>query len=284
MIEGIVASAGVYDMPADVYHSRQVNDASVSSTGARKILDKCPAIFQHERLHGGKTTRAMDFGTIAHRVVMGEDPKVEVLEWSNYRTQDAQDARDLASANGMVPLLLNEWRQVLAMAEVIRSHPIAGPLFTPGTGQVEQSLFWVDTATGVTCRARPDWMRTTSTGRLVGVDYKTTVDASLDGISKAVERYGYHQQAAWYRSGMRMVGLHDSPGFVFVFQEKTAPYVVTVVELTDVTHKIGRSRNRHALEIYARCTESGYWPGYSDGIEMVALPPWAENRELEMMT
>lgn len=283
MTEFIVPSAGVCDIPADVYHSREVNAVSLSSTGARKILDKCPAIFEYERRHGGKTTRAMDFGTIAHRVVLGEDPMVEVLEWANYRTKDAQTARDLAASQGLTPMLLDEWRTVLAMAEAIRRHPIAGPLFTPGTGEVEQSLFWTDQQTGIICRARPDWMRTTASGRLLGVDYKTTVDASLDGISRAVENYGYHAQSAWYRSGMRALGLHDRPGFVFVFQEKTAPYVVTVVELTDVTNRIGRSRNRQALEIYARCTETGYWPGYSDDIELVALPPWAENRELENM-
>lgn len=278
---GCVTTPGVYEIPASVYHADPVPGGSLSSTGARKILSKCPAVFNYERQHGAKSTPAMDFGTIAHRVVLGEDPMVSVIEWENYRTGKAQDARDAAVEAGRMPILAREWMVVLAMAKALQSHPLAGGLLSPGAGKIEQSLFWRDELTGVNRRARLDLMRYTNTGRLIGVDYKTTADASLDGISKSVLNYGYHQQAAWYRSGMRELGLSDNPGFLFVFQEKTAPYVVTVVELTDVTHRIGRARNRQALEIYARCEESGYWPGYDDGVALLGLPAWAEINELK---
>jgi PDDEXK-like domain of unknown function (DUF3799) len=277
-----VADPGVYDIPAAVYHADPVPGGSLSSTGARKVLE-CPAKFEWDRRHPQPTRKTFDLGSAAHRVVLEDGPELVLIDAAEWRSNAVKAQVAAVREAGGIPLKPDEYRMVHDMAEALRRHPVAGPTFAPGSGRAEQSLFWRDHMTGVSRRARPDWMKYTRSGRLIAVDYKTTADASLDGISKSVLNYRYDQQAAWYRSGMRELGLHDDPGFVFVFQEKVAPYVVTVVELTAVTHKIGRARNRQALELYARCTESGYWPGYADENEpsLVALPGWAENKELE---
>lgn len=112
--------------------------------------------------------------------------------------------------------------------------------------------------------------------RLILVDYKTTSDASDDGIRSSVARYGYHQQAAWYCAGVRALGLSDDPAFLFIFQEKEPPYLARVVELDRPAMEYGEQRNRRALEIYRECVESGRWPGYSDKeITLISLPEWA---------
>jgi hypothetical protein len=49
-----------------------------------------------------------------------------------------------------------------------------------------------------------------------------------------------------------------------------------VIELDALALRIGRDLNRQAIEIYARCSESGVWPGYSDDVESVPLPAWVE--------
>ena len=36
----------------------------------------------------------------------------------------------------------------------------------------------------------------------------------------------------------------------------------------------GRRANREAIDLYARCMETGVWPGYSDDIVTIGLPAW----------
>jgi hypothetical protein len=273
----IITEPGIYDLTNEQYHADPVPGASLSSTGARRLLD-CPAKYRWEQDHGQAPRRTFDFGTAAHGVLLGSGPELVKIKADNYRTAKAQDARDEARERGAVPLLPIEYEQIQQMAAAVRSHPIAGPLFS-GDGVAEESLFWQDHATGVWRRARPDWRK----GRLL-VDYKTTVDASDEAISKALLNYGYHQQADWYSAGARALGLIESAAFLFVFQEKAAPYLVNVVEMTAVTRRIGHHRNRKALALYRQCTDTGHWPGYGETEPgLVSLPAWAEKNELEDM-
>ncbi|MDH6709796.1 hypothetical protein P3T27_006545 [Kitasatospora sp. MAA19] len=276
----IVDRPGIYEMTNEQYHADPVPGGSLSSTGARRLLTpSCPALFQHERAHGQKRRRVFDFGTAAHLQVLGSGPELVEIKASNYRTAAAQAARDEAYDRGAVPLLPAEWEQVQAMAEAIRQHPVASRLFAPGSGLPEQSLFWVDQATGVWRRARPDWLPYPTGGRLIVPDYKTTVSADPRSIERSVYDYGYYQQDPWYVDGIRSVCGVEDVVMVFVFQEKTAPYLISVVQLDPVAIRAGRRRNREALSIYQACTASGQWPGYSDRVEIVSLPAWAEKQE-----
>lgn len=273
----IVDRPGVYEMTNEQYHRDPVLAGSLSSTGARRLLE-CPAKFRWEQDHRQAPKREFDFGTAAHQVVLGRGDGIVLVEADSWRTNAAQAAAAAARAKGAVPLLPKDYAVVQAMAEAIRRHPIAGPLFA-GQGVAEESLFWQDAATGVWRRARPDWR----VGRIL-VDYKTTVDASDGELPKTIRNYGYHQQADWYRAGARALGLIEEPAFLLVFQEKTPPYLVNVVEMTAVTLRIGNHKNRKALALYRECVESGHWPGYGEAQPgLVSLPTWAEKTELESM-
>ena len=174
-----------------------------------------------------------------------------------------------------MPLLAHDYETVQAMAAALRSDPAWSGLFQGGTGHPEQTLIWMDAETGVWCRARLDWLpERHAARRMVLRDYKTTKNANPKALPKAVADYGYHQQAAFYIDGVRAVGLDQNPAFVFVFQEKEPPYLVTVAELDDDALRAGRLENRRALEIYRDCSEAGVWPGYSRDVELISLPPW----------
>lgn len=283
MLADPAIAPGVYDdLPAEAYHA----DPALSSTGARALLPPgCPAKFHHEQLHGRPSKREFDLGTAAHRLVLGDGPDLVCMDYDDWRTKAARAEADEVRAAGGLPLLPAEYDQVQAMADAIRTHPVAGPLFTPGTGRPEVSLFWEDRATGVRRRARVDWLREPVAGRrLVVTDYKTTRSAAPTAIERAVAEYGYHQQAAWYLDAVHACGLApDGAAFVFVFQEKAPPYVVTVAELTPDALRKGAARNRAGLDIYRDCVASGRWPGYSDGVEHISLPVWADIRDEEYL-
>lgn len=277
-----ITGPGVYDIPEHVYHADPVPGGSLSSTGARRLLPpSCPALFKHERDHGAQRRQVFDVGSAAHRLVLGAGADLAVIDAGDYRSKAARDQRDAAYAAGTTPVLSHEFDQVNAMATAVERHPVAGRLFAPGRGDAERTLAWIDEATGVWCRARLDWMCRSANGRLIVVDYKTTTSAEPSKVARAIHDYGYHQQASWYLDGVRAVGLDVDPAFIFAFQEKAAPHLITVVELDAEALRIGAERNRRALEIYARCTATGEWPGYTDDITLLGLPAWAERQHEE---
>lgn len=273
-----ITEPGVYpDLPEETYHADPVPGGSLSSTGARRVL-ACPAKFRHEQEYGQQHKRAFDFGSAAHKYLLGTGPDIVDIDAEDYRTKAARAARDEAHAHGQVPMLRHEREHVEAMAEQIRQHPIASAVLTPGSGGLaELSLFWRHAA-GQMCRARIDWLRQYPR-RTVIVDYKTAANAEPRAIEKSVYDWGYHQQAAWYLDGAQARDLADEyAAFLLVVQEKTPPYVVTVAEVAPTALMWGRVLNRKAIDIYQRCTETGEWPGYATDVVPADLPPWADKQ------
>src|SRR5690606_5058963 len=143
-------------LSAEAYHA---DKTSISSTGLRALLKPgCPAQFKYDRDNPQPPKRECDLGHAAHKLVLGEGEEIVVTEYDDWRTKAAREERDAIRARGAVPLLSHEGEQVTAMAEQIRRHRHAGPLFEPGNGIPERSIYWTDPATGVRCRVRPDWL------------------------------------------------------------------------------------------------------------------------------
>lgn len=284
-----ITKPGVYDIPVDEYHSDPIEGHSLSSTGARRLMPpSCPALFRYDQLNPSEPTKTFDFGHAAHKLVLGAGPDlVEVSDdWGKdpnaWRTNAVKERIQEIRDAGGVPLNPVDFSRVQAMADALQQHPVASMLLSPDRGKAEQTLAWQDRRTGIWRRALLDFLPddAPSNGRMLAVDYKTTISAHPDAIQKSIHKYGYHQQAAWYLDGIKALGLAEHPKFLFIFQEKTAPYLVTVVELPVVSLRIAQDLNREAIDVYRRCTEANHWPGYSDEIELISLPAWVENQYL----
>lgn len=284
----IITEPGVYDgMPEHVYHGDPVPGGSLSASGAKLLVPpSCPARYRHERLYGSPPKAAFEEGTAAHKLVLGTGPQLVIVDAPDWRSRAAREARDAARFEGHVPLLLADFARIEAMAAAIRAHPLASALLDPARGKAEQSAFWTDPDTGIWRRARFDFLPyPDEVRRLVIADYKTTPAADADSIAKAVANYRYHMQAAQYVDGARALGLGDEPCFLFVFQEKTPPYLIHVTGLDDGDIEHGRDLMRLACETWRDCTEAGYWPGYSDhDITYVTLPRWARRPVKDFLT
>lgn len=271
----VITEPGVYDLPEDVYFADPVPDGSLSSSGAKRLLPpSCPAIFRHEQIHGRANKPAFDLGHAAHKLVLGAGAPLAVIDAADWRTNAAKAARDTAYAAGQVPLLAAEHEQVTAMANALRENEIVGELFDHNHGAPEQSLFWRDQRHEVWRRARLDWLPDATDGRLIIADYKTCVSAEPAAFAKAVANYGYYMQAPWYIDGVLALGLAERVAMVFIAQEKTAPYLVTVFELDADALRVGRARNDQAIELYAECMATDTWPSYSSDVELLSLPGW----------
>lgn len=277
-----VTAPGVYPMTAAEYHADPVPGGSLSSTGARKLLPpSCPALFHYEREHPGPARKVWEIGSAAHKLVLGAGPDLVLVDRARWDTNEVKAELAAIRERGAIPLKRPEYDQVHAMADQLREHPFAGKLFDPATGVAEQVLVWRDRETGVWCRALLDFLRHPLPGRRLFVpDYKTCASAAPEKLGRAMAEHGYHIQLAWYLAGVRALGLGDERAVgVLVGQEKTPPYLVTVVQPDPPAMRMGEIRMREALRLYAECTASGRWHGYADDVVLAELPPW-ETKEL----
>jgi hypothetical protein len=269
------------DLTAEQYHADR---ESISSSGLRALLAPgCPAQFKYDLDNPRPPKKEFDFGHVAHKLVLGEGSQVEIVDYPDWKKLDARNQRDAAYEQGLIPILAKDYAVAEAMAEAVRRHPIAGGLFAPGTGRAELSLFWTDRETGVRCRVRPDWLKELP-GLVLAADYKSCRDANPEAVSRAIRDYSYHQQDAFYTDGIWAALDPADVRFVFVFQSKTAPYLITVRELAQQDRDIGRARNQRALRLYADCQRTGIWPDWTgpvDEIPQISMPSYDTIRQAE---
>jgi hypothetical protein len=278
----LVEQPGQYDgIPDSEYHA---DKGSLSSSGARKLLPpSTPFQFKWERDHPRTETKDyFDLGHAAHTLVLGEGAEIVELEFDAWTTKASKEARDKVWAEGKTPLLSKDFRKVHEMAAAIKQHPLAEALFSSGVA--ERSLYYRDVETGVMLRARPDWLPTRGRGRLIITDYKTAASADPSKFGKSAGDFGYHQQDAWYRDAAIALGLDDDPAFVFVVQQKEAPYTVSIVELGRDAVNLGRRLNRAAIDLYAKCEANNHWPGWGDEPHLVSLPSYVHYKAEEILS
>jgi hypothetical protein len=272
---GAGVEPGLYDIPAELYHSDPIPGGSLSSTGIRRLTDT-PARFKWFLDNPEPYKPAYEFGTAFHTQILGDGPELIVVDADLWNTKEVKAKIAEIRAAGNVPLKREAKQRIDDMAEALASHPEASELLAPGSGVAEMSAFWPDPR-GVWRRTRFDWLRPDGIA-----DLKSTTSVHPDAIEKTVEKWGYHQQDPWYRETAIELGLIPADGFFkFVFQEKQPPYLVQVVELDFPARVIGSELNDRAIRTYLHCMATGEWPAYSLTTLHVSLPPWFERKYIE---
>ena len=277
----MITGPGVFsDLDEAEYHSDPVAEGSLSVSGAKLIL-KSPAHYAWEREHRTEK-RAFDFGHAAHAMVLGIGSPIvaiqktakdgTVSEATDLRTVSSQEHQKAIRDTGSVPLLRTEIEQAQAMAAAVLQHPVAALLFRDG--EAEKSMFWRDDDTKVMLRGRLDWLTKLPNGRPVIVDYKTTAQsADPNEFRWEARNRRYHMQDRWYVEGMTALGL-DEPAFLFVVQEKSPPFLVSVIELHDDVREDGTAKNIAARQTYLDCRTRDEWPGYPAHVHGISWPTY----------
>jgi hypothetical protein len=268
-------TAGIHELTEVEYHA---DLGALSSSGAKLLLPpSTPATFHWLAQHpeDRRQSDAMDLGTAAHRAVLGAGRTVTYVQADDWRTKAAREQRDLARASGGVALLDKHRPKVDAMAAALRGQPLAAGLLNR-PGQPERSLYAEDPDTGVMLRARLDYLPDVVPGkRLLITEYKTAESADPTVFGRACVNYGYHLQAAWYRRMAILLELDPDPAVLFIVQETTPPYLVTVLEMPYQALVIGDRLNRQAIDTFAFCRRTDHWPGHSDiAVAIAEFPAW----------
>lgn len=266
-------------MPDEVYHADPVPGGSLSHSIAKTIIGACPAKAKQEIDFGRPPKNHYDVGHGYHAKVLGIGMPILVIDALDYKGKAAQEARKEAYATDRIPLLSHEIETVDAMVAALHKSP-AGDLFRPDRGSAELSGFWIDEEFGVWRRFRVDWTTRTADGRLALIDLKSTANAHPDAIARHADDFSYYTQDPYYRQGAEALDLDEGRGtvFLFVYQEKDAPHVVTVAEMDEEAVEWGKVCMRKAVQIYAQCRETGEWPAYASDVISVGLPRYTQTR------
>ena len=94
-------------------------------------------------------------------------------------------------------------------------------------------------------------------------------------------KLGQHLSAAHYRWMAQHLEITDGP-LRFIVQEKTAPYLVSVIRLDESAELLGAQRMREAIDIWQEAHATGIWPGYGETEHLISLPDWAYPDDMEM--
>jgi hypothetical protein len=268
----------IEQMPFDVYLDDPAPEPSLTSSLVRRLLETAPRKVWREtrRLNPNAetaTSSIFDLGTAAHALFTGEGNKIAEIPFNDYRTKDAQAARDAAYAAGKTPVLSKDIARVDAMAcealDQFSKNEDIGPLLP--TSAREASIFWNEA--GVMHRARPDFYHGPSN---TIIHYKTTgVEIRPATLAKYAASSGWDMIAAHYdAAGFALTG--SAPRQFFAVQETSPPHLCLVAELDEVFIGEARARRKRAIEIWARCLRTNTWPGNIGKTIMLECPEWHE--------
>jgi len=162
----------------------------------------------------------------------------------------------------------SEYDAAWDIQECVRKHPAAARcLSRPGT--FETVITWTHEGTGLPCKLRIDHLSDESID-----DLKTAVDITPRGFARACYNFKYHWQASFYRDGVAAATGRSLP-FNFIPVQKTRPHDCVVYTASNEMLQIGRAEYTEALYKVAECIEKKSWPGISDEVLELDLPPWA---------
>jgi hypothetical protein len=277
---------GVHDISEAEYHADCCPAPSLSSTIAKLLVDRSPwhAYWNHPRLNPAfepKEKEAFDLGSAFHKLMLGKGADIAEIAADDWRTSAAKQARETARAMGHIPMLSRQLRAAERMVEVVQSqverHEEAHDALKAGIP--ERTLIWRED-NGVWCRARLDWMPHFG---IAYPDLKTTAAAASPDQwgRKVMFDTGCDIQDAFYRRGLKKLGINEHAFLLFVVAEVDEPFAMATHRLAPGAMAMADRKVEHAIKLFGLCQERNWWPGYRTETAWHDPPPWHEQRWIE---
>lgn len=260
------------DVPMRDYVSDNLlTTPTISSSLANIIIDQSPL---HARHHHPRFTprddefsRVANFGSAVAAMVFGGQ-QIAIVDGTSYASKAAKEGRDIALANGQIPLLTEEY---VRACEVSATAAEAIKLLGSDLLCEHTILFQHGSAL---CRSRPD---------AISADKRLLIDLKITGINaRDCNRHffsqGYDMQAAFMERAADSVD-PDNVGkreIVYVFVEAEKPYGFSTLQMTEATMCIARRKMNAACNLWADCLARNEWPGYANSRQMSHRPSYDE--------
>lgn len=216
-------------------------------------------------------TRAKEIGSAIHMALLEPERFHE-----HYLIADADDRRSAKykglamDVGGARVLTISEHKRILGMQDsAYQNKRFARLMAMPGRSEL--SVVTKDPETGVPIKCRFDW----KPDQPCALDVKKCQDARGSEFTKAITNYSYYMQVAFYSWAWQLETGEKLREFPIVAIEEKSPHGVVLHDLDEVALILGRKHFREALDTYARCLDSGVWPGYEDESELTGVTSWA---------
>lgn len=287
-------TAGIYlDFDIDEYYADMCPQPSLNQSLIPDLLERSPyhMAFKHPRLnpYGGEATSGTKtawLGSAVHRLALGRGREISTIRYPDYQSTSARDARDLAIANGRIPVLEKELVKARDMAEILKRQiheALDGAAY-----ETEVVIAWEEqTADGPAwCRMMLDvWC----SERGIALDPKALRIAAMpDAFGRAAADAGYDIQASFGRRGLETI-IPDMAGrirFANLVVENYPPHGAQMLELGEASKAIADWKVEYAIAKFGYCLHHHSWPSYPKGIQKFETPSYYHQQALtrQMLT
>ena len=245
----------------------------ISSTELKKLMQS-PAHYRYWKDNPQDTdTPSLLYGRAAHKYVLETYDfynEFAVAPICDRRTKEGKEIwnKFVVDSEGKDVITQEQFEQIDAMRNAAYATPFVSKLLS---GEKELSFWGIDEETGLAIKCRPDCI-TEWNGKHILIDYKTAQDVENTKFCRDSIKFGYDLQLAMYRDILKKnTGLDYD--VVIIAQEKTAPYVTNVFQLSENYLENGRNLYKEMLKVYKNCLDVDNWYGYmKDGISILGQP------------
>lgn len=221
-----------------------------------------------------------DLGNTAHTMVLGRGKDVISVDFPDWKTKAAKEAREVAAAEGKIAVLKEQHIRAAVMASEARAQLDRHEdrdAFTGGDAEV--MIAWQED--GIWCRALLDWLHK---------DLRTVDDFKTTAMSVAPHLLGFRAlnggwdlQAAFINRGLDAL---DPAGagrrrFRFIAQETDPPHDLAVMHMTKPWLTMGHKKVEAAMTLWRAAAKSSRWPGYGNRPVAPEYPAYQEKAWLE---
>jgi hypothetical protein len=256
-------------LPAANYHA----DRDALSCSMLKPLLKSPAHFQANLMSIVGATKAMDFGSLVHGLVL--EPHLVGSEFAVYPgIADGRSSEYKSYLEKHASLCVVDeptFERGRKLAEKILHRIVFGRPFGDyvAEGIPEASIYVVEPTTGLLLRTRMDLYHPE-----FSFDLKTTRHSMVHDFVRDAVAMDYDFQAFMYTFARALYEGGTKPAkFVFVAAESDDPSSIHQVTAGESFMNNGAKKFQEALSVYSACTQSGFWPDSSGNVE-AEIEPW----------
>jgi hypothetical protein len=207
-----------------------------------------------------------DVGNVAHRIILGRGKEIEIINFGDWRTKAAQEAREKAADEGKIAVLAHQFELASDMANAawaqLRDHEDCDAFGeqVESADCAEVMIAWEED--GIWFRSLIDWLH---------YDLRTVDDFKTSGMSMAphviglrAEAAGWHIQAAFIERGLDILD-PDGAGrrlYRFIAQETDKPHALNVMHMDEHWLTMGRKKVEAGVSLWRHAITTDKWSSY----------------------
>lgn len=257
------------------YHS----DLDILSSSMLKRALVSPLSFIHSITAPSPRSRAMDFGTLMHTLILEPATVDEVVAIYPEPLTRLKGCTQFKHDNrGRLVMSMAEFATLKNLADRTLDTSFRGRPFYKFVeeGVAEESIYYTDPDTGMRCRIRPDLRHPDFT-----FDLKTTRHYGPREFQTGALSLDYDLSAYMYSLGRVLYEsqeaqeMQEAKPFVMVCVFNSAPYGTFFRPCSSAFLENGRSKYEEAMKTILACRATDYWPTTSGEIEL-GLEHWQQ--------